>query len=133
MGFNIVLLHPNSRGNIASVIRTGQNFKLNTLFIIGGVIKDSYKGNIHKFSHQMDTQDGISNITLIYFETLAEFLEHLPSQTTLVIVETLDEAKNLPEYEHPLNVTYMFGREKSGIQLHEIEQIKNYFFDLNSK
>lgn len=131
MGFNIVLLHPNRKENIASVIRTGQNFKLNTLFIIGGVIKDSYKGNIHKFSHQMDTQDGINNITLIYFETLTEFLKHLPAQTTLVVVEILDESKNLPDYQHPLNATYMFGREKSGIQKHEIEEIQKYFFDLN--
>jgi tRNA(Leu) C34 or U34 (ribose-2'-O)-methylase TrmL len=131
MGFNIVLLHPNSRENVASVIRTGQNFNLNTLFIIGGVIKDTYKGNIHKFSHQMDTQDGVNNITLMYFETLTKFLEHLPSQTTLVIVEILDNAKNLPNFIHPLNATYMFGREKSGIQKHEIEQIKDFFINLN--
>lgn len=130
MGFNIVLLHPRNRENIASIIRTGQNFNLNTLFIIGGVIKDTYKGNIHKFSHQMDTQDGISHITLLYFDSLTDFLKHLPAQTTLVIVETLDTAKNLPEYSHPLNVTYMFGREKSGIQDNEIKQIKEYFFEM---
>lgn len=131
MNFNIAFLNPRNRENIASMIRTGQNFGLNTMFVIDGVIKDKYKGNIHKFGHQMDTQDGANNITLLYFETLTDFLKHLPAKTTLIIVETLKEAKNLVEYNHPDNATYLFGTEISGISPEDIKLIRDYFIDLN--
>ena len=67
MTFNIALLNPKNRDNLATIIRSGQNFGANTIFVIGGFIKEKYKGNIHKFSHQMNTQDGLSKVTLLYF------------------------------------------------------------------
>ena len=63
-------------------------------------IEDKYKGNIHKFSHQMNTQEGLSNITLLYFKQLSDFLKHLPAQTTLVLVETFEGAEDLKNYQH---------------------------------
>ena len=44
---NIVLLEPKNRENLATTIRSGQNFAVNTVFVIGGFVKDQYKGNIH--------------------------------------------------------------------------------------
>jgi tRNA(Leu) C34 or U34 (ribose-2'-O)-methylase TrmL len=70
---NIVLLEPKNRENLATIIRSGQNFSVNTIFVIGGFIQDQYKGNIHKFSQQMNTQDGVSAVTLIYFEHLFHY------------------------------------------------------------
>ncbi len=61
---NIVLLEPKNRDNLATTIRSGQNFGVNTIFVIGGFVKEQYKGNIHKFSHQMNTQDGVTHVTL---------------------------------------------------------------------
>jgi tRNA(Leu) C34 or U34 (ribose-2'-O)-methylase TrmL len=101
------------------------------VFVIGGFIRDNYNGNIHKFSHQMNTQDGVSNITLMYFEDLGTFLSHLPAQTTLVVVETLDESSNLTDFVHPANATYMLGRETTGFLKSEIDQIEAYFKKLN--
>jgi len=112
---NIVLLEPKNRDNLATTIRSGQNFGVNTVFVIGGFVKNQYKGNIHKFSHQMNTQDGLTAVTLLYFEKLADFLQHLPAQTTLVIVEEIDEASDLRTFKHPKNATYLFGREAKGI------------------
>jgi len=105
---NFVLLEPKNRENLATVIRSGQNFGVNTVFVIGGFVRDKYKGNIHKFSHQMNTQDGIARVTLIYFDSLACFLKHLPAQTTLVVIESVDEAVDLSEFEHPNNATYRY-------------------------
>lgn len=37
---NIVLLEPKNRENLATTIRSGQNFGVNTVFVIGGFVKD---------------------------------------------------------------------------------------------
>lgn len=129
---NFVLLEPKNRENLATIIRSGQNFGVKTVFVIGGFIREKYKGNIHKFSHQMNTQDGISQVTLMYFENLADFLSHLPAQTTLVIIETVDEAQGLNKFKHPRNATYMLGREAKGFTPHDLNEIENYFQALNS-
>lgn len=128
---NIVLLEPKNRNNLATIIRSGQNFGVNTIFVIGGFVKDQYKGNIHKFSHQMNTQDGVSSVTLMYFACLADFLQHLPAQTTLVVVEATDTASDLRLFVHPDNATYLFGREAKGITQTDLQQIKQYFASLN--
>jgi tRNA(Leu) C34 or U34 (ribose-2'-O)-methylase TrmL len=128
---NIVLLEPKNRGNLATLIRSGQNFGVNCIFVIGGFVRDAYKGNIHKFSHQMDTQNGLSSLTLMYFETLEDFLGHLPAQTTLVVVETFTGAADLRTYCHPDNATYMFGRESIGIGPAEKRMIEAHFGKLN--
>lgn len=128
---NIVLLEPKNRENLATVIRSGQNFSVQTVFVVGGFVKQQYKGNIHKFSHQMNTQDGVSNITLIYFDTLSQFLQHLPAQTTLVVVETVSHAIELNNFKHPKNASYLFGRETCGISKSDIAEIESYFEKLN--
>ena len=128
---NIVLLEPKNRANLATIIRSGQNFGVNAVFVIGGFVKEQYKGNIHKFSHQMNTQNGISATTLIYFEKLADFLKHLPAQTTLVVIESIDESSDLRTFKHPENATYMFGREAKGITKSDIQLIKQYFDTLH--
>jgi len=128
-----VLLKPKNRENLATVIRSGQNFGVNTIFVIGGFIEEKYKGCIHKFSHQMNTQNGESNLTLLYFSNLSEFLVHLPSQTTLVLVETFEGAENLNHYIHPINATYLFGRESTGIEKADLEMIENFFNILNAE
>ena len=129
---NIALLEPKNRENLATVIRSGQNFGVNAVFVIGGFVRESYRGNIHKFSHQMNTQDGLSSVTLMYFETLQDFLRHLPAQTTLVLVETLESASSLTVYEHPPNATYLLGREAKGILKVELDEIQNYFLNLSA-
>ncbi len=128
---NFVLLEPKNRENVATIIRSGQNFGVKTVFVIGGFVRDKYKGNIHKFSHQMNTQDGISQVTLIYFETLSCFLNHLPAQTTLVLIEIIEEAIELSKFQHPNNATYMLGREAKGFTKLDLKEIKNYFESVN--
>lgn len=130
---NIVLLEPKNRDNLATVIRSGQNFSVNTIFVIGGFVREQYKGNIHKFSHQMNTQNGLATVTLIYFEKLTDFLRHLPAQTTLVVVETVAEAQDIRGFQHPVNATYMFGREAKGLTKADVYEIKQYFALLNKE
>ncbi|MCK5121805.1 MAG: hypothetical protein KAQ91_07465 [Methylococcales bacterium] len=117
---------------MATIIRSGQNFGVNTIFVIGGFIEDKYKGSIHKFSHQMNTQDGVASVTLLYFTELSDFLKHLPSQTTLVLVETFEGAQELKGYVHPNNATYMFGRETTGIEQEDLDEIEVFFDKLNA-
>jgi tRNA(Leu) C34 or U34 (ribose-2'-O)-methylase TrmL len=132
MSFNIALLHPKNRENLATILRSGQNFGVNTVFVIGGFVESKYKGNIHKFSHQMDTQAGTTSLSLLYFKTLKEFLAHLPAQTTLVLVETYDYATELQNYTHPLNATYLFGRETTGIGSNDLSVIESFFTKLHT-
>ena len=73
---NFALPKPKNRENLATILRSGQNFGVNTGFVIGGFIRDKYKGNVHKFSHQMDTQNSNATLTLIYFENLSSFLNY---------------------------------------------------------
>lgn len=80
----------------------------------------------------MNTQDGVSNVTLLYFPELSDFLNHLPAQTTLVLIEQLDGAKTLKNYNHPNNATYLFGRETTGIEKHQLTTIEHYFEQLNA-
>jgi len=127
---NFVLLEPKNRENLATIIRSGQNFGVKSVFVIGGFIRDKYKGNIHKFNHQMNTQDGISTVTLMYFESLSLFLKHLPAQTTLVIIETVEKAVELKEFKHPKNATYMLGSEAKGFTKHDLIEIESYFKSL---
>lgn len=131
MGYNLAIYNPKTRDNVGSLIRTGQNFGLNSLFVIGGFVKEKYKGNIHKFEHQMNTQDGLSKINLHYFENLTIFLNYLPSQTHLVVVEMLPASISLPTFSHPKNATYLLGRETTGLEKSEINEIKDYFSELN--
>ncbi|WP_440906687.1 TrmH family RNA methyltransferase (plasmid) [Catenovulum sp. SX2] len=128
---NFVLLNPRNRENLATVMRSGQNFSVSSVIVIGGFIADKYKGNIHKFTHQMDTQDGMSNLTVLYFATLEDFLKHLPAKTTLVVVEMEEQAKYLESYQHPENATYIFGPELKGFSQNELNSIKQHFAELN--
>ncbi len=129
---NIVLLNPRNRENLATVMRSAQNFGVSSVMVIGGFVADKYNGNIHKFTHQMDTQDGMSNLTVIYFEDLSSFLLHLPGKTTLVVVELIEKAELLEKYSHPTNATYIFGPEIKGISKNELIQIDKHFNKLNS-
>lgn len=129
---NFVLLNPRNRENIATVLRSGQNFGVSAVMIIGGCIASKYNGNIHKFTHQMDTQDGMSHLTVLYFETLTDFLHHLPAKTTLVVVEMTEDATLLETYQHPQNATYIFGPEIKGLSKQDIDQMKQHVDTLNA-
>lgn len=99
---------------------------MNSVFVIGGIVRDKYKGNIHKFEHQMGTQGGVSSLALMYFEDLDQFLMHLPAKTTVVVIEQNENSKKLESFTHPENVTYIFGREAKGILESEIQKIRKH-------
>ncbi len=130
---NVAVLEPKNRDNLATILRSGQNFGVKTVFVIGGFIREQYRGNVHKFSHQMNTQSALCEVALLYFESLSEFLRHLPAQTTLVLVEMVQGAHPLERFEHPSNATYLFGRETKGITNADLELIRSYFVALQSE
>jgi len=112
---HIVLLHPRSPGNLATCLRSAQNLGVGVVMVVGGVVADKWKGDIHRFRHQMNTQDALSEVTLLYYPTVDDWLRHLPAQTELVVVETLAGARSLVTFEHPRNATYVFGSEIQGV------------------
>jgi tRNA(Leu) C34 or U34 (ribose-2'-O)-methylase TrmL len=126
MPVNIALLNPQSSENLATALRSGQNLGAHTIMVVGGFIEKKYQGSIHKFTHQMDTQNGVDNLNLVYFKTIEEFLQALPARTTLVVVEMLKQAESLETYKHPQNGTYIFGTEKTGISRKELQAIESY-------
>ncbi len=132
MPANIVLLNPQSSDNLATVIRSGQNLGVYSVMVVGGFIEKKYQGNIHKFTHQMDTQDGVSHVNLMYFDTLESCLKALPARTTLVIVEMLDCAVPMETFTHPENATYILGTEKTGISKKQLAEIDLFLESLKS-
>ncbi len=131
MPVNIALLNPQSSDNLATALRSGQNLGAHSIMVIGGFIEKKYQGSIHKFTHQMDTQNGADHLNLIYFKTLHDFLQALPARNTLVVVEMLKEAVSLETYTHPKNATYLFGTEKTGVSKKELQAIEEFMEALN--
>ena len=130
---NVAVLEPKNRDNLATILRSGQNFGVRAVFVIGGFVREQYNGNVHKFSHQMNTQGALCEVALLYFESLSEFLNHLPAQTTLVVVETIQGAYRLAQFEHPPNATYLFGRETKGVTDADLKLIRAHFVTLQAE
>jgi len=53
------------------------------------------------------------------------------AQTTLVIVESIDQSSDLRDFVHPNNATYMLGTEAKGISKSDVDEIQQYFKRLN--
>jgi tRNA G18 (ribose-2'-O)-methylase SpoU len=60
-----------------------------------------------------DTSDAAGNLPLYEFASLAEF--RLPRDCTLVGVELMDDAVDLPSFRHPRMAAYILGPERGSL------------------
>jgi tRNA G18 (ribose-2'-O)-methylase SpoU len=92
--------------NLGSLMRTAHAFGASFVFTIGAVYA-RHEGK------RADTSDAPANVPLYEFPDLASF--KLPVGCTLVGVELLDNAVDLPSFRHPRACAYVLGPERGSL------------------
>jgi tRNA G18 (ribose-2'-O)-methylase SpoU len=88
--------------NVGNLMRSAHAFGASFLFLVDP--HDTIE------TAHADTSDAERQVPLYRFDSVAALL--LPRGCTLVGVELLDEAADLPSFRHPLNAAYVFGPER---------------------
>lgn len=92
--------------NMGALLRTGHAFGAAFCFSIGA-------GWDARAARASDTALTQQHVPLWRFDGVESL--HLPPECTLVGIELLDEAVDLPSFRHPLNAAYVLGPERSGL------------------
>ena len=92
--------------NVGSLLRTAHSFGASFFFTVGTSV------DVHGM-RASDTSDAFGHIPFYDFEKPADLL--LPRNTSLVAVELLPEAVDLPSFRHPQNAVYVLGPERGNV------------------
>ncbi len=92
--------------NVGALLRTAHGFGAAFCFTVGA-------GWDARAGRTSDTADTPAHVPLWRFADVDGLL--LPRECTLVGIELLDEAVDLPSFRHPLNAAYVLGPERSGL------------------
>lgn len=98
---SIGLVNPKSASNVASILRACGGFGASSVF---------YSGNRFGYARDFnaDTQNMRYKIPTIGVEDL---LSIKPRGAKVVVIELVENATPLPEFEHPQSAFYVFGPE----------------------
>lgn len=102
---SIGLQNPKSASNVASILRAAGCYGASSVF---------YTGNRYRYAKEFnaDTQQMHKQIPTVGVEDL---LAMTPIGAKRVVIELVEGATPLPDYQHPENVFYMFGPEDGSI------------------
>jgi tRNA G18 (ribose-2'-O)-methylase SpoU len=92
--------------NIGALLRTGHAFGAAFCFTIG-------TGWDSRAERTADTSHTDLHVPMWRYPSLADL--SLPRGCTLVGIERLDDAIELPSFRHPLNAAYVLGPERAGL------------------
>ncbi len=92
--------------NLGALFRTAHAFGASYVFTVAAHY------NVHE-SGQSDTSDAIQNVPYFRWETLDDM--QIPRGSSLVGVELIDEAVELPRFKHPKAATYILGPERGQV------------------
>jgi tRNA G18 (ribose-2'-O)-methylase SpoU len=92
--------------NVGALLRTAHAFGASFCFTIGA-------GWDARAARQADTADTPAHLPLWRFPSVAAL--SLPAGCTLVGIELLEDAADLPSFRHPLSAAYVLGPERSGL------------------
>jgi tRNA G18 (ribose-2'-O)-methylase SpoU len=92
--------------NVGNLFRSAHAFDASFVFTIAATYKRAEVG-------QSDTSDTLANLPFYAFPSVAEMV--LPKGCALVGVELLDDAAELPSFNHPRAAAYVLGPEKSSL------------------
>ncbi len=92
--------------NIGALLRTGHAFGAAFCFTIG-------TGFDSRAARTADTADTPSHVPMWRFAALSDVV--LPRACSLVGIELLEDAVDLPSFRHPLNAAYVLGPERAGL------------------
>jgi len=88
--------------NLGNLLRSAHAFGASFVFTIGADDK--------ALEMRSDTSKAATHLPLYHWRTLAEL--KLPRGCSLVGVEIMDEAADLPSFPHPLRAAYVLGPER---------------------
>jgi tRNA G18 (ribose-2'-O)-methylase SpoU len=92
--------------NLGNLVRSAHAFGASFAFTVGA----------QPLMHQMrvsDTSAGDSHMPLYHYPDVAGL--QLPDRCSLIGVELLDDAVDLPSFRHPLRAAYVLGRERGNL------------------
>jgi tRNA G18 (ribose-2'-O)-methylase SpoU len=92
--------------NAGAVIRTAHAFGASFSFFVGGVI------NKRQIT-QTDTSKAVKQMPLYLSGHIKDFT--LPEGCSLVGIEIIDDAHDLPSFRHPRAAAYILGGERTGL------------------
>jgi len=92
--------------NLGSLMRTAHAFGASFLFTIGATFDA-------RAVRQSDTSDAAANLPLHDYRDLAAF--QLPRGCSLVGIEFLEDAVELPSFRHPRRAAYVLGAERDDL------------------
>jgi len=109
--FAIGIYHIKNSVNIGTLWRSAYLFGAAYIFTIG----KRYKQQVS------DTPKTWRHIPLFNFSSLETFLNYIPYDSKIVIIEMDDRAVKLNEYSHPQRAIYVLGAEDEGIDPNEFK------------
>ena len=98
--------------NVGNLVRSAHAFGASFLFLV-----DAH--HTIETAHA-DTSEAERQVPLYRFDSVDALL--LPRGCTLIGVELLDEAADLPSFRHPLNAAYVFGPERGALSPAMVER-----------
>lgn len=102
--WGVALYQPQNEVNWGTVLRSAYNFNANFICTIG-----------RKYQRQCsDTVNASKNLPVFHYETMEDFLTHMPVECELVRVEVDGEYK-LETFCHPKRGVYLFGPENGSL------------------
>ena len=91
--------------NLGNLLRSAHAFGASFVFTIGA--------DVRALEMRSDTSKAEVHVPLYHWRSLADLA--LPKGCSLVGVELLDEAADLPSFPHPLRAAYVLGPEKGAL------------------
>ncbi len=104
--FGIGAENTSKAANIGALVRTAHAFGAGFVFTVGPVAERPAMG----FT---DTSDTAASVPFYPFEDVEHL--RLPEGCTLVGVELMDRAIELPSFRHPRRAAYVLGSERGGL------------------
>ena len=92
--------------NVGSIMRSAHAFGASFLFTIAAAYEKEQ-------GRKSDTSAAWQHLPLHEFDDVGAL--HLPHECTLVGVELIDGAVDLPSFRHPRRAAYVFGPERGGL------------------
>lgn len=91
--------------NLGNLLRSAHAFGASFVFTVGA--------DERALQTQADTSKAWAHLPVYHWRSLAEL--KLPKGCSLVGVEILEEAHDLPSFPHPLRAAYVLGRERGAL------------------
>ena len=96
--------------NVGNLVRSAHAFGASFVFTVNAAYSTRNAAS--------DTSDATAHVPFYRFDTIESM--RLPDDCTLVGVELLDDATDLPSFRHPRRAAYILGMERGGLSQHMI-------------